>query len=153
GRWVVLTRIRGRACRAPQLGIAWGINSRVRESTTKIGWTNTPAQDHWPSPGRLAGRTRTPLQGGGPWLNPPAPTNETSVWMTESRTKTLSVCEPGPDPHRGGVGIQPVVIQGRRSHGRRTYHPDPDRVESRRPTVLGPTAVGQGAGPAVPSCP
>src|SRR5207249_7410440 len=68
GRWVVLTRFRGRACRAPQLGIAWGINSRVRESTTKTGWTNTPAQDHCASLAGLAGWTRTLLQGGGRWF-------------------------------------------------------------------------------------
>src|SRR5207244_5732994 len=86
GRWVVLTRFRGRACRAPQLGIAWGINSRVRESTTKTGWTNTPAQDHWASPGRLAGRTRTRLQGGGRWFEP-----------TSAHERNLSVDDRVPD--------------------------------------------------------
>ena len=50
------------------LGNPRGINSVVRESTIKTDGTQRLARDHCVSAGRLRGRTRTPLQGGGRWF-------------------------------------------------------------------------------------
>jgi hypothetical protein len=46
-------------------GNGLGINCGARESTRKTVQTGCPAQGYCASPERLAGRTRTPLQGGG----------------------------------------------------------------------------------------